>query len=130
MTTVSNEKLTADMQARAAQLVDRVGIAPQAEDRPLCAEDLLFYLSRTSMPMADFMRKHGLFMDGDGLHFDLGQFDAIRRLANSVIDEHRCGDLSGVWKQLDLSADEDADYDGGYILVALSALELMYAAPV
>lgn len=130
MTTVSNEKLTADMQKWAGQLVNQVGIVPQVENRPLCAEDLLFYLSETSMPMADFMRQHGLFMDGEGLHFDLGQFDVIRQLANSVIDEHECGDFNGVWKQLDLSTDEDADYDGGYILAALSALEMMYAPPV
>jgi len=74
------------------------------------------------------MREHGLFMDEDGLHFDLAQFGAIRELAGKVISEHQDGKLDGVWKELDLSGDEDVDYDGGYILTALAALELLYGA--
>ena len=31
-----------------------------------------------------------------------------------------------VWRELDLSGDEAVDYNGGYILTALAALELMY----
>lgn len=130
MATVSSEKLTNDMRSHAQQLVNDVGIVPQAKDRPLEAGDLLFYISETSMPMADFLRQHGLFLDANGLNFDLSQFIAIRRLANSVIDERQAGDLNGVWKQLDLSADEDVDYNGGYLLTALSALELLYAPSV
>jgi hypothetical protein len=114
------------MQPSARQLIDQIGIIPQAEDRPLEYNDLLFYISETSMPMAAFMRKHGLFMDGDGLHFDLAQFNAIRDLAKKVITEHEAGNSDGVWRELDLSGDEAVDYNGGYILTALAALELMY----
>jgi len=128
MTVVSNDKLSADMQSSARSLIDQVGLIPQAEDRPLEAGDLLFYISETSMPMAAFMRQHGLFMDTDGLHFDLAQFGAIRALAEKVISEHETGRLDGVWKELDLSGDEDADYDGGYIMTALAALDLLYGA--
>ncbi len=99
MTAVSSEKLTNDMRSHAQELVNSVGLVPQAEDRPLEAGDLLFYISETSMPMADFLRQHGLFMDANGLNFDLTQFIAIRRLANSVIDERQAGDVNGVWKQ-------------------------------
>lgn len=127
MTTVSSERLSRDMQPVARQLVDDIGLIPQAEDQLPDADDLLFYLSETSMPMAAFMRKHGLFIDSDGLHFDLTQFNAIRELAGKVITEHQAGRLDGVWKELDLTGDEDVDYDGGYILVALAALELMYS---
>lgn len=126
MTTVSSDRLSRDMQSFAGQLVDQVGLIPQAENRPLSGGDLLFYLTDTSMPMAAFMRRHGLFIDADGLHFDLTQFDVIRQLAEKVISEHEAGHLDGVWRELDLSGDEDADYDGGYILTALAALELMY----
>jgi len=126
MTIVSCDQLSSDMQSSARQLIDQIGIVPQAEDRPLDANDLLFYISETSMPMATFMREHGLFMDVDGLHFDLAQLNAIRDLAEKVIAEHEAGDLDGVWRELDLSGDEDVDYDGGYILTALAALELMY----
>jgi hypothetical protein len=126
MTIVSCDQLSSDMQSSARQLIDQVGIIPQAEDRPLDASDLLFYISETSMPMATFMRKHGLFMDADGLHFDLSQFNAIRNLAEKVVTEHEAGNLDGVWKELDLFGEEDVDYDGGYILIALAALELMY----
>jgi hypothetical protein len=126
MTIVSCDQLSSDMQSSARQLIDQVGIIPQAEDRPLDASDLLFYISETSMPMETFMGKHGLFMDADGLHFDLSQFSAIRNLAEKVITEHEAGKLDGVWRELDLSGEEDADYDGGYILTALAALELMY----
>ena len=126
MTIVSCEQLSSDMQSSARQLIDQVGLIPQAEDRPLDANDLLFYISETSMPMAAFLRRHGLFMDGDGVHFDLAQFNAIRDLATRVITEHEAGNLDGVWRQLDLSEDEDADYDGSYILTALAALEFMY----
>jgi hypothetical protein len=125
MSIVSPEQLSTDMQRCSDQLVDRVGIVPQAEDRPLDASDLLFYLSETSMPMAAFMRKHGLFMDAEGLHFDLSQFDAIRDIAGKVVAEHQAGELDGVWKEFDLSGDEDADYDGGYIL---TALDLIYGS--
>ncbi len=130
MTIVAYKQLTQDMQANARLLTEEIGIVPQATDRPICADDLLFYLSETSMPMAALLRQHGLFTGDDGLHFDLQQFDSIRRVANSVIDEHQAGDTNGIWKQLDLSTDEDADYDGAYILTALSALEQMYAPPL
>lgn len=128
MTVISCDKLSGDMQSSARPLIDQVGLIPQAEDRPLEAGDLLFYISETSMPMAAFMRQHGLFMDTDGLHFDLTQFGAIRALAGRVITEYQAGKLDGVWKDLDLSGNEDADYDGGYILTALAALELLYGA--
>ena len=126
MTVVSSERLSKDMQASARQLVVQVGLMPQMQDQPLGASDLFFYLTNTSMPMAAFLREHGLFTDSDGLHFDLGQFPAIRDVADKVIAEHEAGNMDGVWKQFDLSTDEDADYDGGYILIALAALELMY----
>ncbi len=58
------------------------------------------------MPMAGFLQDHGLFMDGEGLHFDLAQFGAIRDLAEKVIAEREAGKLDGVWKQFDLSTDE------------------------
>lgn len=128
MSIVSPAQLSTDMQRYSSQLVDQVGIVPQAQDRPLDAGDLLFYLSETSMPMAAFMRKHGLFMDADGLHFDLSQFDAIREIAGKVVTEREVGELNGVWKEFDLSGDEDADYDGGYILTVLAALELIYGS--
>lgn len=130
MTSVTCEQLTNDMRLHAQQLVNEIGIVPRAEDRPLEADDLLFYLTETSMPMADSLRQQGLFLDSNGLNFDITQFPAIRRLANSVIDEHQAGDLNGIWKQLDLSTDEDVDYNGGYLLTAMDALELLYAPPV
>lgn len=122
MTVVSCDQLSSDMRSHSRQLINCVGIVPQAGDRPLEANDLLFYISETSMPMADFMRKNGLFMDVDGLHFDLAQFNAIRELAERVIAEHEAGDLNVVWREFDLSDDEGVDYDGGYILNALAAL--------
>lgn len=128
MTVVSLHQLSADMQSRARQLVDQVGIVPQAEDRPVDADDLLFYISQTSMPMAAFLRSHGLFMGEDGLHFDLAQFDIIRSLADKVISEHEVGNLDGVWRDMDLEGDEAVDNDGGYILTALAALDLLYGS--
>lgn len=127
MTIVSPDQLSSDMQRNARQL-DQIGFIPQANDRPLDSNDLLFYLSETSMPMAAFLRQHGLFIDADGLHFDLSQFNVIREIAEKVITEHRAGQLDGVWRKFDLSGEEDADNDGGYILVALAALELIYGS--
>lgn len=126
MTVVSNEQLSKDMQAKAHLLINQVGLMPQAQDRPLEADDLLFYISETTMPMAAFLRSHGLFMDGEGLHFDFSQFDAIREVAVKVVAEHDAGKMNGVWQQFDLSTDEDADYNGEYILLALAALAIMY----
>jgi len=96
MAIVSSDQLSSDMQSSARQLREQVGLVPQAQDRPLNANDLLFYISETSMPMASFMRDHGLYMDADGLHFDLAQFPAIREVAGKVIDEHEAGNLEGV----------------------------------
>jgi hypothetical protein len=79
------------------------------------------------MPMTAFMRDHGLFMGTDGLHFDLAQFRKIRDVAEAVVNDHRAGNLTGVWKELDLSGDNDADYSGEYILTALDVLNLLYA---
>jgi len=126
MAVVSLDQLSMDMQRFAAPLVNEVGIIPQAEDRPLEAGDLLFYLTQTSIPMAEFMSGRGLFADDQGLHFDVPQFGAIRDLAQKVITEHQAGSTGKIWAQLDLSTDEDADNDGGYILTAIAALELMY----
>ena len=126
MTVVSLPQLTGDLQSNAHQLIEEVGFIPQATDRPVEAGDLLFYISETSMPMAAFLRKHGLFADYDGLHYDLAQFGAISEVANKVISEREAGNLDGVWKEFDLSTDDDMDNNGGYILTALAALELMY----
>lgn len=128
MAVVPLDQLSKDMQKFAVALVNEAGIVPQAEDRPLGANDLLFYLGEASIPMSAFMRRHGLFTDSDGLHFDLAQFGAIRDLANKVIAEHEAGNRGEVWFQLDLSTDEDADTSGSYILTALAALELMYGS--
>lgn len=111
------------------QLVDDIGITPFEAEQPLNADDLFSYLSDASAPMVAFMRVHGLFIDTDGLHFDLAQFGAIRDLAEKVIAAHDASDFDGVWRELDLSGDEDVDYNGGYILTALAALELIYARP-
>jgi hypothetical protein len=100
MTIISRDQLTRDMQSSAHQLIDRIGIVPLAEDRPIDADDLLYYISETSMPMARFMHEHGLFMDSDGLHVDLAQFSAIKELAEKVIPNTRpviwmeCGESS------------------------------------
>ena len=126
MTIVSIQKLTADMQSHARQLIDQAGLIPRANNRPLEAADLLFYISETSTPMANLLQKHGLFMDDEGLHFDLAQFDGIRELADKVIAEREANHLDGLWRDLDLSSDEDVDNDGDYILTALAALKLLY----
>jgi hypothetical protein len=126
MAIVSCDQLSRDMVSHERQLLEQVGLVPQASDRPLESDDLLFYLSDPSMPMASFMQDHGLFIGDDGLHFDVAQFTAIRDLAEKVISEHAAGKFDGVWKALDLSDDQDVDYDGGYILTVLAALELMY----
>ncbi|MGN8550434.1 hypothetical protein ACQPTN_40130 [Bradyrhizobium sp. 13971] len=126
MTVVSNQQLSRDMQVKAHLLINQVDLMPQAQDRPLEADDLLFYISETTMPMAAFLQSHGLFMDDQGLHFDFSQFDAIREVAVKVVAEHDAGKLDGVWKQFDLSTDDDADYNGEYILLALAALAIMY----
>lgn len=126
MAIVSRDQLTRDMQSFARDLVDRIGLTPLAEDRPINADDLLYDISEASMPMAAFMREHGLFMDSDGLHFDLAQFGIIRDLADKVIAARQANDFDGVWRELDLSGDEDVDDNGGYILITLAALELMY----
>jgi hypothetical protein len=126
MTVVSLQQLTTDMQSCAGQLIEHAGLIPQATDRPMDGGDLLFYISETSMPVAAFLRKHGLFADYEGLHFDLTQFDSIRELANKVISERDANNLDGVWREFDLSTDDDVDNDGGYILTALAALELLY----
>lgn len=128
MIVVSPDQLSIDMQPFAQQLAEEVGLIPQAQDRPLNSNDLLFYLSGTSMPMAAFMHKHGLFMDAAGLHFDLAQFDAIRELAGKVVTEYEANHLEGIWKEFDLSGDDDVNSDGYYILTALAALELMYSS--
>ncbi len=129
MTIVSMKKLTDDIQSRASLLIDEAGLVPQATDRPLEAADLLFYISNTSMPMADFLKQHGLFMDYEGLHFDLAQFGAIRALADKVIAEREADNLNGVWRQYGLSSDEDIDNNGGYILSALASIEALYGSP-
>ncbi len=126
MPVVSLSQLTNDVRSYASRLIEQVGFIPQATDRPANAADLLFYISNTSMPMAAFLQRHGLFADYEGLHYDLAQFGAIREFANKVISERQANNLDGVWREFDLSSDDDADNDGGYILTILAALELMY----
>jgi hypothetical protein len=127
---VSYEQLTQAMQASAGQLVAEAGLIPQAQDRPLDGNDLLFYLSETTMPMASFLAKHGLYVDGQGLHFDLSQSGVIRVTAEQIIAERQAGDLTGLWKRFDLSTDEDADTNGAYVLTVLAVLEQLYGRAV
>lgn len=126
MTLVTTRQLTQDIQAKAGLLTDRAGLVPQSADQPMDAGDLLFYLSGTSMPMAAFLRAHGLFADGDGLHFDPAQFAEIRETAETVIREYEAGNRQGAWKRFDLSEDEDAAGNGTYLLIVLAALDLLY----
>lgn len=127
MTIVSVARLTRDIQSRAQQISGQTDFVAQARDRLPDGNDLLFYVSETSMPMADFLQRHGLFVDGAGLHFDLAQFDAIREMAGKVVAEREAGKLDGVWQEFDLSEDDDIDTNGGYILTALAVLDLLYA---
>lgn len=128
MAVVTTEKLSSDLQASASALVESAGLVPQSRDQPLSANDLLFYLDDTSMPMADFLQAHGLFVDREGLHFDPAQFPTIRACAQSVIQDYQAGDRDGVWKRFDLCEDEAVEGNGTYLLVVLSALELLYGS--
>ncbi len=128
MAVVTSEQLTRDMQASARLLVEQAGLVPQSRDQPLSANDLLFYLSGTSMPMADFLRAHGLAVDGEGLHYDPARFPAIRAVAQAVIREYQEGDRADAWKRFDLSEDEDVEGNGTYLLVVLAALDLLYGS--
>lgn len=127
MTIVTTEKLSRDMQAVPGLLED-TGFVPQSRDQPLSATDLLFYLDDTTMPMADFLREHGLYVDGEGLHFDPAQFKAIRSVAETVIHDEQAGDRDGAWKRFDLSEDEDVEGNGTYILVVLAVLDRLYGS--
>lgn len=129
MTVVSYEQLTSAMQSSADRLRDEVGLVPQAADRPLEGSDLLFYLSGTTMPMADFLQAHGLYVDGQGVHFDLEQFGTIKATAEQIIAEREAGNMHGTWQTFDLSTDEDVDSNAGYLLLALGALQLLYGRP-
>lgn len=126
MTTISVDDLTRDMRSHAPQIAERTNFMAQAADQPPDGNDLLFYISGTSMPMAAFLKDHGLFIDGAGVHFDLAQFDAIRAVATQVITERQTGKLDGAWQKFDLSEDEDIDTNGDYILTALDVLDLLY----
>lgn len=128
MAVVTTEKLGSDMQASARALVEGTGLVPQSRDQPLSANDLLFYLDDTSMPMADFLQENGLFVDGEGLHFDPGQFAAIRTIAETVIRDYQAGNRDGVWKRFDLSEDEDVEGNGTYLLVVLAVLDRLYGS--
>ena len=128
MTVVTTEKLSSDMQSSARRLVEDAGLLPQSRDQPPGASDLLFYLSETSMPMAGFLRENGLFVDGEGLHFDPARFPDIGDVAETVIRDYQAGYRDGVWKRFDLSESEDAEGNGTYILVVLAALDLLYGS--
>lgn len=126
MTTVSIAELSSDMQSHEQELIRNAGLVAQAQDRPPDGNDLLFYISGTTMPMAAFLQCHGLFMYGEGLHFDVAQFAAISEVARKVISEREAGKTDGIWKEFDLSEDEDIDTNGGYILTTLAVLDLLY----
>lgn len=128
MTVVTSERLSRDMQSSARRLVEQVGLVPQSQDQPLNANDLLFYLSETSMPMAGFLREQGLFVDGEGLHFDPAQFPKIRAIAETVISEYKAGNRDDLWARFDLSEEEDVDGNGTYLLIVLAALDLLYGS--
>lgn len=126
MAVVTTEKLSKDIQASARALVEGIGLVPQSRDQPLSANDLLFYLNDTSMPMAGFLQENGLFVDGEGLHFDPVRFVTIRAIAETVIRDYQAGNRDGVWKRFDLSEDEDVEGNGTYLLVVqcLTSLRL------
>ena len=128
MAVVTTEKLSSDMQASASALVEGTGLVPQSRDQPLSATDLLFYLDNTSMPMADFLQAHGLFVDGEGLHFDTAQFPAIRSLAETVIRDYQACDREGAWKRFDLAEDEAVEGNGTYLLIVIDALAFLYGS--
>ena len=127
MTAISTEQLSKDMQLH-VQPLEAAGLIPQSRDQLINANDLLFYLTEISMPMADFLRQHGLFLDSQGFNFDLDQAGSIKQVADKVIAERQAGYLDGVWKQFDLSTDEDIDTNGGYILIVLAAIEILYGS--
>lgn len=127
MTIVTTEKLSRDMRS-APGLLEGTGFVPRSRDQSLSAADLLFYLDGTTMPMAGFLREHGLYADGEGLHFGPAQFAAIRSVAEAVIHDYRAGDRDGAWKRFDLSEEEDVEGNGTYILVVLAVLDRLYGS--
>lgn len=128
MAVVTTEQLSRDMQAAAHRLVEGVGLVPQSRDQPLSANDLLFYLDETSMPMADFLQENGLFTDGEGLHFDPAQFPKISAVAQTVIRDYQAGNRDDAWKRFDLSENEDVEGNGTYLLIVIAALDLLYGS--
>lgn len=100
---------------------------PQAEDRPLEADDLLFYIGETSMPMTAFMRRHGLFMDTDGLHFDLTQFAPSGHSRIKSSPNMNPADWTGCGRSWIFPATKTPIMMAA-ILTALAALDLLYGA--
>lgn len=107
----------AGLNAHAIQHEDRLGLVLDADE-----PNVTYYISSCTPAVASFLRQHGLFVEGDHVHYDPFQRGPIETLARTIIDEYDSG-AGETWKAYHLQGDDDVDYNGGYILIFLDLLQ-------
>jgi hypothetical protein len=109
----------ADLTAYAIAHDERLGLVLDEND-----PNPTYYLSEATPLFSAFLRDHGLYVDGDHVHYDPTQHGAIELQCNAFIDEYDDdGGPADSWTQFGLQGDDDVDYNGGYVLVFLELVE-------
>jgi hypothetical protein len=85
---------------------------------------LMHFLGSCTPKFREFMQSQGLHWDGVWINFDVGRFPIIRAIADRVREDYEKDPMvRDLWNCLELSGDDDVDYNGGYITTALDILE-------
>lgn len=128
---VTFQRLTEVMQLHQAKLIDEVGIIPEHDDQDISAKDLTYYLSEASPLFSKWLKERGLFLEEDAINFDPDKFEEISRMCDAIIAEYDDEDDKPLWEDFNLRGDDDVDYNGGYIQIAMDALRICFLpAPV
>lgn len=118
-------------------------------------EDVTYYLSEATDKMKDWLKERGLYVgkvldsQEDYIYYDPDQFRNIEIAAKSVMADYdddfdtlrelgcfppyrdEAGEpVEGTpWRKWNLGGDDDVDYNGGYILIALDILKCYEERP-
>ena len=86
----------------------------------------MHFLASCTPKFEEFMATQGLRHDGDVIVFDVDKFIIIRTVSNVIVaeynSENRPHGADSLWDHFGLSGDDDVDYQGGYIAIALEVL--------
>lgn len=132
--TATFEQINVALAKCSPQIADECNIDPLGDDSgtytlgehgPVftAKDDLAYYLGAASEKFSAWLKERDLFIENDTLTFNLDTYPQIAQMCLAIQREYDYNAQSGpLWKEFDLSGDDDVDYNGGYLIIAMDII--------